>query len=235
MQTKTYSKIIVVFLLLFVVSLTACTNQTDNQAAQQIDQSKLVLVDDAYQYIEWDDPKLISALKDWQANPSLYEPVGVMLSDRGAAEGLSLEQTINKLHDDYEKLGVDSCYMAVMIEALSSEMIMFNQETFELNLPINPNSDKVALNAVNIRPQDGYNYTDLTDMIEKYNNGKIDPQAMADFVNNVDMILVISDSAYDKLYACDVSVREVGKSESDKVVKLFINSGVEGAYFEILR
>ncbi len=235
MQTRLYKNIIVVFLLLIVVSFSACANQTGDQSIQQIDQSKLVIIDDTYQYIDWDAPKLISALNDWQANPSLYEPVGIMLSDRGEAEGLSLEQTINKLHDDYEKLGVDSCYMAVMIEALSSEMNMFNQKTFELNLPINPNTDKVALNAVNIKPKDGYDYTDLTDMIEKYNDGKIDPQTMVDFVNSVDMKLVIDDSAYDKLYACDVSIREVGKSDGDKVVKLFINSGVDGAYFEILR
>ncbi len=233
MQKKPYVYIHLLLLAVTILSSACAGSKTTD--VEQIDQSKLVVIEQATKYIAWDDPDLLKAQDEWLANPSLYEPVGVMLSDRGAAEGLSLEQTIDKLHDDYEKLGVDSCYMAVMIESMASEMKMFNQKTFELNLPINPSADKVAINAVNIKPKDGYNYDDLASAIEKYLNHKIDPQEMADFVEKVDMILVIYDKDYDRLYACDVILREIGNSDGASVVKLFINSGVDGAYFEILR
>ncbi len=226
---------ITLIIMMTLLATTGCSNQNDQASLEQIDQSKLVLVDDSAKYIDWNDARLVKALDDWQATPSLYEPVGIMLSDRGEADGLTLEQTINKLHDEYEPRGVDSCYMAVMIEALSSEMKMFNQKTFELNLPINPDGEKVALNAVNIKPQAGYDYADLASAIDDYINDKIDQQAMADFVDKLDMKLVIADEAYDKLYACDVMIREIGENKDATVVKLIVNSGVDGAYFEILR
>ncbi len=222
-------------LIMSIFVMTACSDQTNQQNSEQIDQSQLVLVSQSAQYIACDDPALAQALQDWQANPSLYEPVGIMLADRGEANAMSLEQTINKLHEDYEKLGVDSCYMAVMIEALSSDIKMFNQSTLELNLPINPDSEKVALNAVNIKSKAGYNYNDLAAMIEQYLAAKISAAEMDSFIEKMDMILVINDSNYQKLYACDVDFLPSGQNDGEDIVKLIINSGVDGAYFQILR
>ncbi len=236
MCTKPFSKHFIVFILLITVSvMTACSKQTDQQTAEAIDQSQLLLIDQSAEYISWDDAKLVQAIQDWQASPSLYEPVGVMLSDRGEANGVSLEQTINKLHEDYEKLGVDSSYMAVMIEALSSDIKMFDQSSHELNLPINPDSEKVALNSVNIKSKAGHNYSDLTQMIEQYFAGKIDATEMDNFIEETDMILVINDGDYQKLYACDVGFLPSGQNDGKNIVKLIIDSGVDGAYFQILR
>ncbi len=236
MHTKRHSKHLIALMLLIIAFMTAaCSSQANQPNIEQIDQSKLQLVDESASYISWDDAALLKALRDWQANPSLYEPVGIMLSDRAEANGVSLEQTINRLHEDYEKLGVDSSYMAVLIEALGSEMKMFNNQTFELNLPLNPNGERVALNAVNIRAQDGYDYAAFTANIERYLNGEIDAATMDSFLEKMDMVLLISDSTYQKIHACQVGFLPTGQSDDGDVVKLIIDSGVDGAYFQILR
>ncbi len=235
-HAKRHQKYSVVLMLLIIAFMTAaCSGQANQPNIEQIDQSQLQFVDEAAPYISWDDAALLKALRDWQANPSLYEPVGIMLSDRASANGVSLEQTINRLHEDYEKLGVDSSYMAVLIEALSSEMKMFNNETLELNLPLNPNSERVALNAVNINAHDGYTYDDFTSHIAHYLNGEIDAATMDSYVEKMDMVLVISDDVYQKIHACQVGFLPSGQSDDGDVVKLIINSGVDGAYFQILR
>ncbi len=224
----------IVMISAFIFS--SCLKQeSDESKTEQVSQSELILVSDNSQYISWDDNELKESIKYWESNPSLYEVVGMLLHSRKEKRGVSLEQVINDLHDEYEKKGVMSSYMAVFIEAMGTDISMFHKDTFELNIAVNPDSDRVALNALNIYPKEGYKYDDLKGMVDKYLGGEIDGPELDEFLSEMEMMLVIKDSEYDRLYVFKATFHETGVSEKEKIVKCVIDSRVEEVYLQILK